>query len=302
MNVEIRDERFRAVVGDDIEFEQLGDGFDFIEGPVWHPVTADLIFSDMPGNHMRRWSAADGVTTFRKPSNMANGNAYDGAGRIVTCEHATSRVTRTEPDGTITVLASHYDEKELNSPNDVVVKRDGAIYFTDPTYGRLEYFGVQRDPELAFQGVYRIGPEDNALTLLANDFAQPNGLCFSLDEARLFVNDTERGHIREFDVRADGAIANSRIWNETVGEGKGAPDGLKIDSAENLFCSGPGGVHVFAPDATCLGVILTPEVTANFAWGDGDMRSLFLASSTSLYRIRVKVPGLAAAISSQDPL
>jgi gluconolactonase len=209
----------------------------------------------------------------------------------VTCEHATSRVSRTEHDGSITVLASHHGDKELNSPNDIIVKQDGAIYFSDPSYGRLEYFGVLREPELDFQGVYRIAPEDNALTLLVDDFAQPNGLCFSLDETRLFVNDTDRGHIREFDVAPDGSIANSRIWAETVGEGPGAPDGLKIDSAENLYCSGPGGVHVFAPDGTCLGVILTPEVTANFTWGDSDMCSLFLTSSTSLYRIRVKVPG-----------
>ncbi|MBT3370223.1 MAG: SMP-30/gluconolactonase/LRE family protein [Rhodospirillaceae bacterium] len=291
MNVEIRDARFTAVVGDDVAFEQLGSGFDFTEGPVWQPATETLTFSDMPGNHMRSWNAGQGITTFRQPSNMANGNAYDGAGRLVTCEHATSRVSRTEHDGSITVLASHHGDKELNSPNDIIVKQDGAIYFSDPSYGRLEYFGVLREPELDFQGVYRIAPEDNALTLLVDDFAQPNGLCFSLDETRLFVNDTDRGHIREFDVAPDGSIANSRIWAETVGEGPGAPDGLKIDSAENLYCSGPGGVHVFAPDGTCLGVILTPEVTANFTWGDSDMCSLFLTSSTSLYRIRVKVPG-----------
>ena len=291
MNVEIRDARFTAVVGDDVAFEQLGSGFDFTEGPVWQPATETLTFSDMPGNHMRSWNAGQGITTFRQPSNRANGNAYDGAGRLVTCEHATSRVSRTEHDGSITVLASHHGDKELNSPNDIIVKQDGAIYFSDPSYGRLEYFGVLREPELDFQGVYRIAPEDNALTLLVDDFAQPNGLCFSLDETRLFVNDTDRGHIREFDVAPDGSIANSRIWAETVGEGPGAPDGLKIDSAENLYCSGPGGVHVFAPDGTCLGVILTPEVTANFTWGDSDMCSLFLTSSTSLYRIRVKVPG-----------
>ncbi|MDA1098856.1 MAG: SMP-30/gluconolactonase/LRE family protein [Proteobacteria bacterium] len=298
MNVEIRDPRFRAVVGDNVEFERLGGGFDFTEGPIWHPTAENLIFSDMPGNHMRRWSAADGVTTFRKPCNMANGNAYDGAGRIVTCEHATSRVTRSEQDGSITVLASHYGGKQLNSPNDVIVKSDGAIYFTDPTYGRLAYFGVPRDPELSFQGVYRIAPDDNAVTLQADDFAQPNGLCFSRDESRLFVNDTERGHIRAFDVRADGSIANSIVWSETVGAGEGPPDGLKIDSGGNLYCSGPGGVHVFAPDATCLGVILTPEVTANFTWGDRDMCSLFLTASTSLYRIRVKVPGNPAAVAA----
>tara|TARA_R110002167_G_scaffold51528_3_gene149075 strand:- start:382 stop:1269 length:888 start_codon:yes stop_codon:yes gene_type:complete len=291
MTVEIRDDRFRDIVGDAVEFEQLGTGFIFTEGPIWHPTERHLIFSDMPGDRMRRWSAAEGVVSFRSPCNKANGNTYDGQGRIVTCEHATSRVTRTEADGSISVLATHYGDKELNSPNDIVVKRDGAIYFTDPTYGRMPHFGVERECELDFQGVYRIDPNDGGLRLLADDFAQPNGLCFSLDESRLFVNDTDRQHVRVFDVGADGGLANSRIWCETTGDGGGAPDGMKIDSRENLYTTGPGGIHVFAPDATCLGVIRTPEGTANFTFGDDDLKSIYIAASTSLYRIRVKVPG-----------
>jgi len=171
------------------------------------------------------------------------------------------------------------------------VKSDGGIYFSDPTYGRVEYYGVPREPELAFRGVYRADPGGGPLKLLADDFGQPNGLCFSLDEARLFVNDTERGHIRVFAVRPDGTLAHGRLWAETVGEGAGAPDGMKIDSAGNLYCCGPGGIHVFDPRANCLGVIRTPEVAANFCWGDDDMRSLFITASTSLYRIRVQVPG-----------
>ena len=253
-----------------------------------------VIFSDMPGDHMRRWSAADGITTFRQPCNKANGNAYDGDGRLVTCEHATSRVSRTGLDGTVEVLATHHDGKELNSPNDIIVARSGAIYFSDPTYGRMPGFGVEREQQLDFQGIYRIDGGDLSLSLLAGDFAQPNGLCFSLDEARLFVNDTDRGHIRVFDHGPDGDLSNDRVWAETTGEGEGAPDGMKIDSAENLYCTGPGGIHVFAPDATCLGVILMPERTANFTWGGADMRDLFITASTSLYRIRVKVPGLKA--------
>ena len=291
MNVEIRGDRFRAVVGDDVEFEELGSGFEFTEGPIWHPVERHLIFSDMPGDHMRRWSTDAGIESFRKPCNMANGNAYDREGRIVTCEHATSRVTRTARDGSIEVLATHWENKELNSPNDIVVKGDGAIYFSDPTYGRLEYFGVPRETELDFRGVYRIDPEDGSLGLLADDFAQPNGLCFSDDETRFFVNDTERMHIRVFDHNADGTISNGRIWAETVGEGDGAPDGLKIDADENVYCCGPGGIHVFDRNANCLGVIKTPYVSANFTWGDDDMQSLFITSSGSLFRIRVKVPG-----------
>ncbi len=256
MNVEIRDDRFRSVVGSDVEIERLASGFDFTEGPIWHPRAQHLIFSDMPGNHMRRWSAQDGITTFRKPSNMANGNAYDRAGRIVTCEHATSRVTRTGLDGRIEGLATHWQGQELNSPNDVVVRSDGSIYFTDPTFGRMEYYGLPREPELSFRGVYRLEPAARKLELLADDFGQPNGLCFSLDEKRLFVNDTERAHIRIFDVSADGTLANSRVWAAPEGEGEGAADGMKVDSAGHLFCTGPGGIHVFAPDATCLGVIL----------------------------------------------
>ena len=294
MNVEIRDDRFPAVVGDDVEIETLGSGFTFTEGPLWHPVEQHLIFSDMPGDHMRRWRAADGITTFRQPSNKANGNAYDGEGRLVTCEHATSRVSRTGLDGAIEVLATHHGEKELNSPNDIIVARTGAIYFSDPTYGRMPVFGVEREQELDFQGVYRIDAADLSLKLLVDDFAQPNGLCFSKDEARLFVNDTGRGHIRVFDHRADGTLSNDSVWAETTGEGEGAPDGMKIDSAENLYCTGPGGIHVFASDATCLGVILMPERTANFTWGGEDMRDLYITASTSLYRIRVQVPGLKA--------
>ncbi len=292
MNVEIRRDGFRDVVGDDVEIEQIGGGFAFTEGPIWHPRERHLIFSDMPGDHMRRWRADGGIETFRRPSNKANGNAYDRQGRIVTCEHATSRVTRTGPDGAIEVLASHWDGKALNSPNDIVVKSDGGIYFTDPTYGRLEYYGVPREVELPFRGVYRIEPGDNRLTLLADDFGQPNGLCFSRDETRLFVNDTEHAHIRVFDVGADGTLSNGRVWAAPAGAGDGAPDGMKIDSAENLFCTGPGGIHVFDPDGGCLGVIRFPEVVANFTWGDDDLCGLFVTASTSLYRVRVKVPGL----------
>lgn len=297
MNVDVRDQRFRSVVGDDVELEQVGGGFSFTEGPIWHPYDNHLIFSDMPGDHMRRWAASDAIRTFRKPSNMANGNCYDAEGRIITCEHATNRVTRAEPDGSTTVLATHWSGKQLNSPNDIIVADDGSIYFTDPTFGRMEFYGVAREPELDFRGVYRIlpdapgGPE---LQLLADDFRQPNGLCFTLDGQHLFVNDTERGHIRLFDLTTDGQLTNSRTWAEVTGDGVGAPDGMKIDTEGNVYCTGPGGVHVLDDRANLLGVIRVPEMVANFNWGDDDLRSLFLTASTSLYRVRVRVPGLAA--------
>jgi gluconolactonase len=292
MNVEIRDPRFSAIVGPDVRIEQVAGGCLFTEGPLWHPRDHYLLWSDMPGDHVRRWSAAGGVTTFRKPSSMANGLAWDRQGRLLACEHASSQLTRTEPDGRITPLATHYQARQLNSPNDVVCARDGAVYFTDPPYGRAEFYGVSRPQELDFQGVYRVGSDPRAPALVVDDFDRPNGLCFALDGRRLFVNDTARQHIRVFDVKPDGTLAGGRVWAETRGEGAGAPDGMKLDSQGNVYCCGPGGIHVFAPDGTALGVVRMPEYTANFAFGDADLRSLYVTASTSLYRIRVRVAGL----------
>ncbi len=291
MTVEIRDPRFRAVVGSEVAFDKVATGFLFTEGPLWHAREHYLLFSDMPGDHLRKWSAKGGVSTFRKPCNQSNGLAWDEEGRLLACEHASSTLTRTEPDGSITVLASHHEGKELNSPNDLAVHSSGAIYFSDPTYGRNEYYGRPRKPELSFRGVYRVEPKTKKLTLLADDFAQPNGLCFSADERRLFVNDTDRQHIRVFDVTSDGTLANSRVWAEVAGEGEGAADGMKFDTAGYLYCTAPGGVQVFDGAGTLLGTIRVPENTANFNWGDDDMKSIFMTASTSLYRVRVKIPG-----------
>jgi gluconolactonase len=240
---------------------------------------------------MYRWQEGGGASIFRQPSNMANGNTYDRNGRLLTCEHATSRVVRATIDDQTEVLASHYRGRELNSPNDIVVKRDGMIYFPDPTSGRSERWGVPREPDLPFRGVYRLNPQTKELTLLVDDFSKPNGLCFDLGEQRLFVNDTDRKHIRVFDVQGDGTLANGQLWAELQGEGAGVADGMKIDQTGMLFCCGPGGIHVFAPDATCLGVLLMPERTANVAWGDDDLRSLYITASTSVYRLRVAQPG-----------
>lgn len=293
MGADIRDPRFRDIVGGAVELERLGSGFMFTEGPVWHSEKGFLLFSDMPGNIIRQWTAAEGIRTFRQPSNMTNGQTYDRQGRLLCCEHATSRVTRTEADGSISVLASHHSGKELNSPNDIVVDRRGAIYFTDPIYGRVEYYGLPREPQLPYRGVYRIDPGDGTLTLLVDDFDQPNGLCFSLDEKRLFINDTARNHIRVFDVRTTGGLAGGDVFAVTVGEGEGSPDGMKIDSRGNVYCCGPGGVHVFDDTGVSLGVINVPEPTANFTFGEEDYRSLFITASSSLYRARVAVPGHA---------
>ncbi|HET7342302.1 MAG TPA: SMP-30/gluconolactonase/LRE family protein [Methylomirabilota bacterium] len=275
-------------------FEQLATGFLFTEGPLWHPRGKFLLFSDMPGDHLRRWSATDGITTYRKPCHMSNGLAYDRQGRLLACEHATSQVTLTEADGRVVPIATHYGGRQLNSPNDIVCKSDGSIYFSDPPYGRLKFFGVERPQELDFQGVFRVGADPKTPELLADDFDRPNGLCFSLDERRLFVNDTTRQHIRVFDVSAAGGLGGGRVWAETKGDKPGAPDGMKLDSAGNLYCCGPGGIHVFDPNGNLLDVLETPERAANFAWGDDDLRSLFVTASTSLYRVRRAVPGLPA--------
>ena len=240
---------------------------------------------------MRRWRPDGSIEIWRRPSNMANGNTYDGEGRVVTCEHATSRVTRTETDGSVTVLATHYGDKELNSPNDIVVKSDGSIYFTDPGFGRMDYYGRPREQQLSFQGAYRLDPDSRELTLLVDDFDQPNGLCFSLDESQLFINDTMRAHIRVFDVNGEGTLENGRLWADVTGGSDGAPDGMKVDGEGNLYVTGPGGIHVFDPAAACLGVIRMPQGCANFCWGDDDLKSLFVTASTSLYRVRVQVAG-----------
>ena len=207
-NVEVRDSALLAIVDARVAFEAIATGFLFTEGPLWDVRNRRLLFSDIPGNVISAWSAR-GTQDFRRPSNMSNGLTFDRQGRVLCCEHATSRVTRLEADGSVTVLASTFEGKELNSPNDIVVKTDGAIYFTDPTYGRLEYYGVPRQPQLGFRGVYRVDADGRNLTLLADDFAQPNGLCFSPDEKTLYVDVSEQkaARIMAYDVQADGTLA-----------------------------------------------------------------------------------------------
>lgn len=293
MSIEVRHEAMHGIVDANAPLEKVASGFLFTEGPIWHPTEKHLTFSDIPGNELFRLGVDGTLASFRKPSNMGNGNTYDAQGRMLTCQHATSSVTRTETDGSITTLATHFDGKELNSPNDIVVRRDGLIYFTDPTYGRMDYFGVERALEMGAQGVYCVTPDGNTITRLADDFAQPNGLCFSLDHKTLYVNDTEHKHIRKFDIAEDGSASGGELWVEvTVGEGDGHPDGMKIDSKGNVYCTGPGGVHVITPAGETLGVIRMAEFTANFAWGGEDLTDLYFTSSTSIYRIKVNTPGL----------
>ena len=292
MALDVRDERLLGLVDAEAVVEQLATGCQFTEGPLWHAAERFLLFSDIPANKMRRWDADAGMTVFRDPSGKSNGLTYDKGGHLIACEHANRRVSRTTADGQVITIASHYEGKRLNSPNDVVVKSDGSIYFTDPPYGLSAAYGVESEKELDFQGVYRLSPNGGTLTLLVDDFDRPNGLCFSPDESILYINDTERMHVRAFDVQPDGTIANGRVFGVEEGD-TGKPDGMKADVQGNVYLTGPDGIWVFAPDGTHLGIILVPERAANLAWGGDAWKSLFITASTSVYRVECKVVGVA---------
>jgi gluconolactonase len=285
------------LIGEGAEVERLGTGFTFTEGPLWHP-DGYLLFSDMPGDVRRRWDEESGVTEVANPSNKGNGMTWDLDGRLLVCEHVTSSLVRMDPDGTGSgreVVASHYDGKELNSPNDVIVKSDGAIYFTDPTYGRMPVFGVEREQELDFQGVYRLPPGGGEPELVVDDFAQPNGLCFNADESLLYINDTERAHIRVFEVGSDGSLSGGDVLADGIGTGDldsgELVDGMKLDERGTIWVTGPGGVWVFSPEGEHVGVLEVPENVGNLNWGGPDWSWLFIPASTSLYRVKTKVSG-----------
>ena len=294
MTIEAISQALNELVSGDAEVEKLATGFTFTEGPIWNKAGQYLDFSDMPADTRRRWSAEDGVTELRRPSNKCNGMTYDADGNLYVCEHATSTLVREAPDGTRTTIASHYDGRELNSPNDVVVKSDGAAYFSDPTYGRMPVFGVEREQDLGFQGVFRVPPGGGDLVLLADDFEQPNGLCFSCDESLLYVNDSPRAHIRVFDVNEDGTLSNGRLFFENIGTGElegGIPDGMKLDERGNIYVTGPRGIWVISPQAEHLGIIGMPEHAGNMNWGGPQWKDLYCCCSTSIYRVRMNVAG-----------
>jgi gluconolactonase len=297
MPVQVNSPAVLDLVDEDAELEQLGTGFTFTEGPLWNP-DGFLLFSDMPGDVRRRWDPENGVTEVANPSNKGNGMTFDLDGKLIVCEHVTSSVVRMDPDGTGAnreVIASHYGDKELNAPNDVVVKSDGAIYFSDPTYGRMPGFGIERDQDLDFQGVYRIPPGGGDTQLLADDFGQPNGLCFSADESLLYVNDTEKAHIRVFDVKPDGSIANSRVLADGIGTASleigDLVDGMKLDERGNIWVTGPGGVCVFDSQGEHIGTVQVPEPVGNVNWGGPNWNELFIPATSSVYRIQCKVSG-----------
>jgi gluconolactonase len=292
-SVEVNAPEFLRLIDKDAIVEKVCTGFKFTEGPIWNSVEQCLYFSDMPADIRRRWSAKDGVTEIRNPSNKCNGTTYDGAGNLYICEHTTSMLVMETPGGARRVLASHWQGTELNSPNDVVVRSDNSVYFSDPTYGRMPVFGLERKQALNFQGVFRVSP-DGALHREADDFDQPNGLCFSPGEKLLYVNDTTRAHIRVFDVAENGSLSNSRIFADQIGiadYSEGVVDGMKCDAEGNIYVTGPRGIWVLNPQGKHLGVIRMPEVAGNLNWGGPNWDDLYCACSTSIYRVRTKVRG-----------
>jgi gluconolactonase len=292
--VAVRSERVHELIDENAAVVQIATGFKFTEGPIWM-ADGSLHFSDMPGDKRRRWHPSDGVEVLRDPSNKCNGMTRDNDGNLIVCEHVTSSVVREHPDGTRETIATHWGDRELNSPNDVIVASDGSIIFTDPTYGRQPVFGVERLQDLDFQGVYRLPADGGALQLLVDDFVQPNGLCFSPDESLLYINDTVPAHIRVFDVGADHSLSNGRVFAENIGTGDMSTgelvDGMKLDERGNVYVTGPKGVWIFAPDGEHLGVIEVPENVGNVNWGGDDWRTLFIPASTSVYSVQLKVAG-----------
>ena len=292
MTHDVRRNEFTSLVDPDAPVRQIGSGFEFTEGPIWHPTEHYLLFSDMPGDVRRRWDEAGGVREVMRPSNKCNGMTYDADLNLIICEHATSSLVRLSPDGRREVLASHFEGKELNSPNDVCVRSDGTIYFTDPWFGRMSVYGVERPRELGWQGVFRVSPDGELhLAVGKRQFDQPNGLCFSPDESRLYVNDTTRALIRVFDVAPDGSLSHGRLFAQGIQSSReaGAPDGMKCDAEGNVWVTAPGGIRVCSPDGAQLGTVRIPEMAANLHWGGAEWRTLFVCATTSVYAVETKV-------------
>lgn len=278
-----------GIVSRDSAAEKIATGFYFTEGPVWDAVNATLTFSDIPANVMHQWRPGAGDSVFREPSGKSNGLTRDRQGRLLVCEHAGRRVSRMEKDGSVVTIASHYKGRKLNSPNDIVVKSDGCIYFTDPPYGLNPIYGVAEYPELDFAGVYRVSPEGGDVVAVAVN-CTPNGLAFSPDEKQLYVADTEQNLVLVYDVDTSGGLANVRLFAEI--DGSPAPDGIKVDRDGNVYTTGAGGVWVFDPNGNHLGIIAVPELPANLAWGDASWSSLYVTARTSVYRIETKTAGI----------
>ena len=285
------DRRFGELV-DAASLRQVGDGFGFPEGPVMLP-DGYLVFSDIANDAIVRFSRPGRTGIFRQPSGGANGNTLDPRGRLVTCEAGRRRVTRTEPDGTITVLAAAYQGKRLNAPNDVVVRNDGAVYFTDPIFlGPDEPLLAPSYMALDSCGVFRIAP-DGGLTRVTTELSRPNGLAFSPDESRLYVVDSADNTVSAFDVAPDGSLRNRRPWLPMRHEAEGVGDGMKVDTAGHAYVTGPGGVWVAAADGTPLGILRLPVVTTNVAFYGYDAKMLFITAPPALFVVRLARPGIS---------
>ncbi len=293
---EVIEPEFAAYVMGNAPVKQLATGFDWVEGPVWFGDADCLLFSDIPKNRIMRWNEETGVSTFRAPSNYANGHTRDREGRLISCEHGARRVTRTELDGSITVIADRYDGKRLNSPNDVVVKSDGTIWFSDPHYGiKTNYEGYKAEQELPTT-VYRVDPATGEIEALLTDFAGPNGLAFSPDEARLYVSDTgamfdesAKRHIRVFDIGADGVLSGGEVFHVID---PGASDGFRVDTDGNIWSSAADGVHCINPSGALIGKILVPELVSNVCFGGKAKHRLFMTATTSIYVISLNREGV----------
>jgi len=288
VQIEQRAPGLERVISPHQEIEELGRGYRYAEGPVWHREDSCLLFSDVFNSRRMKWSATEKVSVVEENTNNANGLTRDHQGRLVICEPGLRRVSRREQDGSVTVIANSYRNQPLNQPNDVVVKSDGSIYFTDPIHGGVE-------SELDFYGVYRVSPDLGSINCLVRDFAFPNGLAFSPDETVLYINDYNRNHIRAFDVRATGLLAleTDRVFS-SVSNGPRTPaaDGMKVDMEGTVYCTGHGGIWIFSPDGVHLGTIPTGDGTTNLAWGDDDWSAMYITTIKTLLRIRLKIPGV----------
>lgn len=293
---EVLDKSFGSFVLGNAPVKQIATGFDWVEGPVWFGDANCLLFSDIPNNRIMRWIPGLGTSIYREPSNYSNGHTRDRQGRLISCEHGTRRVTRTAADGSVTVIADSFGGKRLNSPNDVVVKSDGTIWFTDPHYGiKTNYEGFKSEQELPCQ-VYRVDPSKGTIDVVLTDFAGPNGLAFSANEDKLYVADTgvifdenaER-HIRVFDVDADNGLSGGAVFH-TVSEG--FTDGFRLDSDGNLWSSAADGVHCINPSGELIGKVLVPELVSNVCFGGRSKHQLFITASTSVYMISLNRQGV----------
>jgi gluconolactonase len=287
---EVLDERFGPINGDEW-MQRLHTGCRWTEGPAYFPAGRYLVFSDIPNERMLRLDETTGtVGVFREPSGYANGHTVDRNGRLVSCEQGNRRVTRTEHDGSITVLADRYDGKRLNSPNDVVERADGSIWFTDPSYGiDSDYEGHKAPSEIGACHVYRIDPVSGEVRIVAHDFERPNGLAFSADESRLYIVDTRAKHIRRFAAAEDGTLSGGEVFATCDA---GSFDGIRLDDAGRVWAAAHDGLHCFDPDGTLIGKLLVPEIVANFTFGGPQRNQLYITASSSLYGIRVNVSGV----------